>query len=115
MKKFQKEYILVRMNEKTKEFLSRLRMAKQEGEIEPKVCKRIKFKPFKNKKNRLKNLLCQMAYPELRNQEYKEPEVDIYDEERNEKIIKKFFEAGEIIIEEQINEKKQKNNNEKDK
>ena len=110
MRELQSKYILSRMKDNAK-LLTRYRMAKSENEIDAKIAKKRKFKPFKriSKKlkfvNKIKSLVPEMAYPELRPKEYKKPPVDIYDEERNQRLIKEFFEAGEIkIIDESENE-----------
>lgn len=50
------------------------------------------------KEIKIDEIFAEMSDPNLRKKVYKKPNVDIYDEERNEKIAKEFMEAGEIEV-----------------
>ena len=78
-------------------FLNRYRLAKENDGIELQICKKIKLKLHRTK-SRLKNLFVERAFPELKNKEIKKPIVDIFDEERNKKLVKEFLALGDIKI-----------------
>ena len=98
MTKLHSKYILCRAGKYDK-FIKRYRSAKKENEIDAKLAKKLVLKPIKRNINKLKHFFAQIAYPELRTEQYTQPNVDIHDEQRTQKLIQEFFEAGEIRVE----------------
>ena len=83
-----------RGNEK---LLTRYRLAKKGQEIDAKICKKIQLK-LRKRKNILNSLFVKRAFADLPVKTIQKPVVNIYDEERNEKLVQQFRALGQIKI-----------------